>query len=114
MGSGTPGATQNQGLDIIGRLLTTPRPGGMPGSSNSSNNQTIGGGIAGVASKYEADSIKVYKERQKYNEWEFIYDIKEELQKMVPGGATPQQNQNRNPLGDKPTGNPDPNRGRTR
>ena len=34
----------------------------------------IGGGIAGVASTLEQDSIMIYEEHQKYNEWEFIYD----------------------------------------
>jgi len=41
--------------------------------------QVIGGGIAGVASKLEAYGIKVYKERNKYNEWEFVYDPRQEL-----------------------------------
>jgi hypothetical protein len=35
----------------------------------------MGPGIAGVASTLEADSIKIYEEHQKYNEWEFIYDM---------------------------------------
>ncbi len=47
----------------------------------------IGGGIAGVASKYEADSIKIYNERQKYNEWEFIYDYTKDKRRMAAGGA---------------------------
>ena len=34
----------------------------------------IGGGIAGVASESKGPSIKVYNERKKYNEWEFVYD----------------------------------------
>jgi hypothetical protein len=38
----------------------------------------MGGGMAGVASKAENDSIKVYKDRQKYNEWEFVYDMKKD------------------------------------
>jgi hypothetical protein len=37
--------------------------------------QTVGGGIAGVASKLEQDGIKLYKDRTPYNEWEFVYDI---------------------------------------
>jgi hypothetical protein len=65
---------------MIQNLLTTPRPemaaNGMqvPGAPG----LTIGGGIAGVASKAEIESIKVYNEREKYNEWEFVYDIKKD------------------------------------
>lgn len=98
---GVPGAPggPNPGLDIIQRILTTPRPGGLPGAAASAG-QIIGGGIAGVATKYEGDSIKIYKDRQKYDEWEFIYDIKEDLQKQMPGGQLPQ---GQNPLGAKPS-----------
>jgi hypothetical protein len=35
---------------------------------------SIGGGIAGVASKSEDSGIKIYNERSKYKEWEFLYD----------------------------------------
>jgi len=87
----------NPALEMIQKLLTTPRPGGLPGSS-ASPTQTVGGGIAGFASKYEGDSIKVYRGRAKYNEWEFIYDIKEDLQKAAAAvgaqmGAPSQQGQ---------------------
>jgi hypothetical protein len=34
----------------------------------------VGGGIAGVASEYTGPAIKIYNERKKYNEWEFVYD----------------------------------------
>ncbi|MDP9052737.1 MAG: hypothetical protein M3N93_00295, partial [Acidobacteriota bacterium] len=88
--------------NLINQILTTPRPGGFPGSgaqqqtpgdpnnnsastTNAPNNtgtapnptqgQTIGGGIAGVASKREQDAIKSYKDRTVYNEWEFVYDL---------------------------------------
>jgi hypothetical protein len=37
--------------------------------------QITAGAIAGVASKLEKSSIKIYNERDKYNEWEFIYDF---------------------------------------
>jgi hypothetical protein len=43
---------------------------GLPGMGG----QQIGGGIAGVASESTGPSIKVYNERKKYNEWEFVYD----------------------------------------
>ncbi len=78
------------GANMIGQLLTTPRPGGLNGPNGSAAAPpvntgatpqaaaaapTIGGGIAGVASKREQEGIKVYKDKTKYNEWEFVYDI---------------------------------------
>ena len=48
----------------------------------------------------EAPSIKVYNERQKYNEWEFIYDMKKD--KRLVGAAAASGNgmpQNNNPVG---------------
>ncbi len=48
--------------------------------------QTIGGGIAGVASKLEAQGIKVYNERTKYNEWEFVYDPRKDMTNPMMAG----------------------------
>ncbi len=83
-GAYTPGATTNQpGMspaDLIGNLLRQPRPapaatpGGATGMAGGGLS-TITGGIAGVASKVEKHGIKIYNERTKYNEWEFIYDF---------------------------------------
>jgi hypothetical protein len=53
--------------------LNGPRPGGMAGLPGMGGTQ-VGGGIAGVASEAKNPSIKVYNERKKYNEWEFVYD----------------------------------------
>ena len=81
-----PGATTNnqQGMsaaDLIGNLLRQPRPmptgpatGGQTGMTGGGL-ATITGGIAGVASRVEKLGIKIYNERSKYNEWEFIYDF---------------------------------------
>ena len=68
-----PGA--NPAADLIRGLLTGPRampnvPGTTAGAS-----QIAVGSIAGVASKVEKRGIKIYNERDKYNEWEFIYDF---------------------------------------
>ena len=46
-------------------------------------------GIAGVASTSTAASIKRYKERGKYSEWEFVFDLQQQ-QQQVPG-QQPQQ-----------------------
>ncbi|HZY74658.1 MAG TPA: hypothetical protein VFE22_16225, partial [Edaphobacter sp.] len=70
-----PGQAQNQAAQLIQKILTSPRPGGMPTSAFGAGGQQIGGGIAGVASTAEEESIIVYNEHQKYNEWEFIYDL---------------------------------------
>jgi hypothetical protein len=52
--------------------------------------QIVGGGIAGVASKREQEGIKLYKEKKKYNEWEFVYDItKDPARTGVAPGAMP-------------------------
>src|SRR5205823_6003631 len=68
----TPGTQgPNAAADMINRILTTPRPGGMPTSGI--GGQTIGGGIAGVASQGEGEGVMVYSDRSVYKEWEFIF-----------------------------------------
>ena len=45
-------------------------------------------GIVGVASKVDAEGIKVYKEKTNYKEWEFVYDASKDqktAQGQVPG-----------------------------
>jgi hypothetical protein len=78
-------------LNAINTLLTTPRqtPAPIPDAGGSMNT----GGLAGVASTYSAASIKVYKDRHKYNEWEFIFDMKSGLPGQQPA-ATPTPGQN--------------------
>jgi hypothetical protein len=74
-------------LELIRRMLTTPRPGGLQGTAGQASGQVIGGGIAGVASKTEDEGIKVYNERTKYNEWEFIYDVRQEQAASMAAAA---------------------------
>ncbi|SRR5579864_5600961 len=66
----------NAAADLIRGLLTQPRsmPTGQP-TLGAGGTQIASGSIAGVASKLERRGIKVYHEREKYNEWEFIYDF---------------------------------------
>ncbi|HWR54506.1 MAG TPA: hypothetical protein VN428_25585, partial [Bryobacteraceae bacterium] len=55
---------------IYGQRQSAPTfGGGRQGGMNFG-----GGGIAGVASKSEEAGIKLYNERSKYKEWEFLYD----------------------------------------
>ena len=70
------------------RLLTTPRQGGIPGQANAA---ALGPGIVGVATKHEGVGIKLYAEREKYQEWEFVYDPKEEKAPNMAGNQQGQQ-----------------------
>jgi hypothetical protein len=90
IGSGTPGAQgaanpgSNNALGMIQNLLTTPQ------QPQNGNMTAIGaGGLAGVASTYKAPSIKIYKDRQKYNEWEFIFDLKSAMPGQGQQGTLP-------------------------
>lgn len=80
MGFGGQGAG-GQAASVIGQLLTQPRPGGLAGLQGRQNRGGGGaaftGGIAGVASKAEERGVKIYKEREVYNEWEFVFDYRE-------------------------------------
>ncbi len=108
-----PGAPSNPALNLIGQILTTPNPNMNPAANAP---QTAGGvmgtGIVGVASKFEGDSIKIYNERQKYDEWEFVYDPQKDPRNKantpqkgnnLPGGQLPNANPGNSP------GTPPPN-----
>jgi hypothetical protein len=80
-GSGQPGSVQINpsaqaaAAGLLQNLLTQPRPGGLAGLTTAGASGAImGGGIAGVASKGEGESIMVYGDRTDFSEWEFIYD----------------------------------------
>jgi len=78
--SGQPGvqinpSAQAAAAGLLQNLLTQPRPGGLAGITGAAQSGAImGGGIAGVASKGEGESIMVYGDRTDFSEWEFIYD----------------------------------------
>jgi hypothetical protein len=57
---------------VIQNLLTTPRqpPSTLGGFSGG------GAGLAGVASTAKGTGIHLINERSKYQEWEFVYDLK--------------------------------------
>lgn len=89
---GGQGATPNaQGsadaAKLIQGLLTSPRPGGLAGIQGSPvGGQTIGGGIAGVASTIKSGTgIKIYNEQDEYKKWEFVYDPSKEAQAAGAG-----------------------------
>jgi hypothetical protein len=82
-------AAQNQATQAINQLLTNPNPQAGAGGLGTAGGLSTGG-IAGVASNYKGPSIKVYKTRQKYQEWEFIFSLNDQRNAV---------NTNRNPLG---------------
>ena len=91
-GTGQPnplpgGTSSNPALSAIDNSLFRPNQGPATGGPTGSP------GIAGVASTFKGPSIKAYKERTKYQEWEFVY----EPAVNQPGAAN--QPGNNNPLG---------------
>jgi hypothetical protein len=123
-----PTAPPGNAASLINQILTTPRPGGLNGNgpyqpaanqppatatggfggSTQQGNTgvpagqlggtTVGGGIAGVASKLEQEGIKVYNDQSDYHKWEFVYDMSKD--KTRNGGVSPAQpNANTNPNG---------------
>jgi hypothetical protein len=107
----TPGVApgQNQALSLINQILTTPRAVGLAGTGNQPMaGLQIGGGIAGVASTVERMGIKIYNEKEKYNEWEFLYDITKDKTGMgaAMGAAGMQQQQQNQQQGLQNQGTP--------
>jgi hypothetical protein len=100
---------QNQALTLINRILTTPRGGG-PAANQPMAGMQIGPGIAGVASTLERTGIKIYNEKTKYNEWEFIYDLTKDTKGMAGTSGiagAPNSQQQANPAQGNPAqGNP--------
>ncbi|MDP9114080.1 MAG: hypothetical protein M3O20_10420 [Acidobacteriota bacterium] len=64
---GTGGTASSNPLTGIGNALFRPNEAATTGPTGSA-------GIAGVASTFKGPSIKAYKERTKYQEWEFVYE----------------------------------------
>ena len=111
-GNGQSGTNTNaQGTDAsqLGQTVT-PAPGtqNSPNDSTSSNNQVFGGlPIVGVISTSKDTTIRVFNKKDKYYQWQFIYDpsmdrgglITLPYTGMQTGGGRslqPQQSQNNN------------------
>lgn len=82
-------AGQNPAISAIQNALFSPRQA-PPGIG--STNDIGAGGIAGVATKYKGASIKTVNERHKFQELEFVYDLKKD--KSVVGNGAGQMPQN--------------------
>ncbi|HWF04400.1 MAG TPA: hypothetical protein VHA06_11965, partial [Candidatus Angelobacter sp.] len=100
---------------------------GSLATSGIGNGQTAGGGqIIGVASVSKRQAIKEFNDKDHYNEWYFVYDLRLEqsggtgvavaapMAAAAAGGATggnnPASNAN-NPNGNNPNGSNNPNAG---
>ena len=108
--SGAAGAGASQ---LINRLLTSPRPGGMAGAMGAQQQvaaaaavQVFERGIAGVASKSEDVGVRVYNGKESYNEWEFVYDYRKDTDRSGDANAMAPSGTNRR----EPTGRQETNR----
>jgi len=106
-GQGTPGQPQQNALgpnglppanpsatNIVNQLLTQAG-GASPQTSilSAAPINNAAAGIAGVASTHTGPSIKVYKDRTKYEEWEFVYTPTAPLTGQTGGQNNQQNNQ---------------------
>jgi hypothetical protein len=68
----------------LGQPLTSPAIGQIAGATSFTS-----GSFAGVASTLKRQGIKSYGDRNKYNEWEFIYDYSKDIAKAsgIPTNA---------------------------
>jgi type II secretory pathway pseudopilin PulG len=119
-GSATPGGQTSVSAPLStlgpGRGATTPPPRPQPGSQS--------GGITGVTSKSKDKSIRLYKGRNHYNEWQFVYTAPAGAPGAGGGGVPGQRGQGQrpggpgqstsptSPFGQPPFGGPNPGRGR--
>ena len=77
---GGPGSP-NAALNLINSLLTSPRQTSSTPLASSGNQV---GAIAGIASTHKGPSIKVYKDQDQYELWEFVFTP---TASTVPGGG---------------------------
>ncbi len=102
-GANAPGQP-NPAIAAIQQSLFSPRqpPAGLGGTPE---NGLTGGAIAiaGVASTFKGQGIKRVNEKSKYQEWEFVYDLKQD--KTIMGNAAGQQQLPQQPLPGQGPGN---------
>ena len=108
------GAAGSGAAQLINRLLTSPRPGGMAGAMGGQQQVAAAAtapvferGIAGIASTSEDVGVRVYNGKEAYNEWEFVYDYRKDTDRVGPGGATvPPGTERKEPPGRQGTNRP--------
>jgi type II secretory pathway pseudopilin PulG len=82
--SGQTGMTLKSPQDMGSVRASDPRRSTLQSSAS-----PVLGGIVGVASKSQKESLKTYNGRNKYNEWEFYYVPKPQAQQQMPQGQRP-------------------------
>ena len=119
-GVGTSAFGNNSGSTATGTSATQSAFGTPSGANNAANGQVLGGGdIYGVVSKSKNKGFHIYGEKEKYNEWFFIYDPNQDLTsagaigrllvgpynpKMFVGSANSGLNSNKGTSGSSGTG----------
>jgi hypothetical protein len=86
--NGNPIQNTNGFGPAAGSPLSSPSSPAGTATPTAAAGQTIGGGIAGVATKREQEGIKIYKDQKSYHKWEFVYDITKDPART--GGTVPQ------------------------
>src|SRR5215468_5839715 len=110
-GFSSPGTTfggqQQQGFGFPQQGQRSQQPTGMQGTQISAS------GIIGVASDSGKESLKIYNNHQKYDEWEFIAILGQSGQRNPNQGPNPAgpSSPGNNPNGPNPTGLNNPQRG---
>ena len=107
-------ASGSGAAQMINRLLTSPRPGGLAGQASTqtpvATAPVFERGIAGVASETEEFGVKVYGGKEHYHEWEFVYDYRKDADARGNAGGAPNQVRGQQ----QPTQNRNTSQGRTR
>jgi hypothetical protein len=83
-----PGGTQGP----AGSPQQTPnpqQPQGLGRGASTPGFQTGPGGLIGVVSKSKEDSIRIYRGRTKYNEWQFVFANNRGAPGGNPGAGSP-------------------------
>ncbi|HTM18660.1 MAG TPA: hypothetical protein VL135_17235 [Terracidiphilus sp.] len=109
--AGTDPGTQAGSTSGAAGTPGQPATPGAPGSTTGTNNpigsgQTFGGGgIIGFSPQSPKQSILVYKKKNHYNEWEFLYSFLTDQQQMTSGTGLNggQPGAPTNPLGSNPS-----------
>ena len=87
--AGTSGANGTNGTGATGSSNTDNGNGTGSGMGLGNGDQTFGGaGIVGVAPASKKQSIMIFKKKDHYNEWEFVYDPLTDI-KTIGGGSGP-------------------------
>ncbi len=81
----TAGGNPAGGNPARGNPGGNPRPGFAGGTQSPLSAGGVTGGIMGVTSKSKAESIRLYKGRGHYNEWQFVYTQPAARPGGVPG-----------------------------